>query len=53
VSSSVSVFTTLFLITLALNALVLAILALIPIKHQKPKATKSNQEPEDLWSSQN
>lgn len=53
VSSSVSVFTTLFLITLALNALVLAILALVPLKPQKPKAAKSKQEPEDLWSSQN
>lgn len=52
-SSSVSVFTTLYLITAALNAFVLAFLALIPIKHQKPKAAKSNQEPEDLWSSQN
>ena len=53
VSSSVSVFTTLFIISAALNALVLAFLALIPIKHQMPKAAKSNQEPEYLWSSQN
>ncbi len=53
VSTSVSVFTTLFLISAALNALVLAFLALIPIKHQKPKIAKSNQEPEDLWSTQN
>jgi hypothetical protein len=52
-SSSVSVFTTLFLISAALNASVLAFLALIPIKHQKPKVAKSNHEPEDLWSSQN
>ena len=52
-SSSVSVFTTLFIISAALNALVLAFLALIPIKHQMPKAAKSNQGPEYLWSSQN
>ena len=53
VSTSVSVFTTLFLISAALNALVLAFLALIPIKQQKPKVARSNQEPEDLWSTQN
>lgn len=54
VSSSVGVFSTLFLISAALNALVLAFLALIPIKHQKPKFVKSKREqPEDLWSSQN
>jgi hypothetical protein len=54
VSSSVGVFSTLFVISAALNALVLAFLALIPIKHQKPKAAKSKREqPEDLWSSQN
>ena len=53
VSSSVGVSSTLFLISAALNALVLAFYALIPIKHQKPKVAKSNQEPEDLWSSQN
>ena len=52
-SSSVSVFTTLYLISAALNALVLAFLALIPVKHEKPKAAKSKREPEDLWSSQN
>ena len=52
-SSSVSVFTTLYLISVALNALVLAFLALIPVKHEKPKAAKSKREPEDLWSSQN
>lgn len=52
-SSSVSVFTTLYLISAALNALVLAFLALIPVKHEKPKAAKSMREPEDLWSSQN
>ena len=53
VSTSVSVFTTLYLISAALNALVLAFLALIPVKHEKPKAAKSKREPEDLWSSQN
>ena len=54
VSSSVGVSSTLFLISAALNALVLAFYALIPIKHQKPKAAKSKREqPEDLWSSQN
>lgn len=53
VSSSVGVFSTLFLIGAALNALVLACYALIPIKHQKLKVAKSNREPEDLWSSQN
>ena len=54
VSSSVGVFSTLFVISAALNALVLAFLALIPIKHQKPKFVKSKREqPEDLWSSQN
>ena len=53
VSSSVSFFTTLFLISAAINALVLAFLALIPFKHQKPKAAKPKREPEDLWSSQN
>ena len=52
-SSSVSVFTTLYLISAALNAFVLAFLALIPVKHEKPKAAKSKREPEDLWSSQN
>lgn len=52
-SSSVSVFTMLYLISAALNALVLAFLALIPVKHEKPKAAKSKGEPEDLWSSQN
>ena len=52
-ASSVSVFTTLYLISAALNALVLAFLALIPVKHEKPKAAKSKREPEDLWSSQN
>ncbi len=52
-SSSVSVFTMLFLISAALNALVLAFLVLKPFKHQKPKASKSKTEPEDLWSSQN
>lgn len=54
VSSSIGVFTTLFLISAALNALVLAFLALIPIKHHKPAAAKSKREqPEDLWISQN
>jgi hypothetical protein len=54
VSSSVGVFSTLFLVSAALNSLVLAFYALIPIKHQKPKAAKSKREqPEDLWSSQN
>jgi hypothetical protein len=53
VSSSVVVFTSLFLISVALNAFVLTSVALIPIKHQKPKAAKSKREPEDLWSSQN
>jgi hypothetical protein len=53
VSSSVGVFTTLFLVSAALNALVLAFVALIPIEIQKPKAAKSKREPEDLWSSQN
>jgi len=52
-SSSVGVFTMLFLITAALNALVLAFLVLKPFQHQKPKASKSKREPEDLWSSQN
>ena len=52
-SSSVSVFTSLYLISAALNALVLAFLALIPVKHEKPKAAKSKREPEELWSSQN
>ena len=52
-SSSAGVFTTLFLISAALNALVLAFMALIPIKHQKPAAAKSKRDqPEDLWSSQ-
>jgi hypothetical protein len=53
VSSSVSGFTTLFLISAALNSLFLAFVALIPIKNQKRKAAKSKREPEDLWSSQN
>ena len=54
VSSSAGVFTTLFLLSAALNALVLAVMALMPIKHQKPAAAKSKREqPEDLWSSQN
>lgn len=54
VSSSVGVFTTLFVISTALNALFLAFLALAPIKLQKPKAAKSKREqPEDLWISQN
>lgn len=54
VSSSVGVFTTLFLISTALNAIVLAFLAMVPIKLQKPKAAKSKREqPEDLWISQN
>jgi hypothetical protein len=54
VSSSVGVSTTLFLISAALNALVIAYIALIPIKHQKPNASKPKREqPEDLWSSQN
>lgn len=54
VSSSAGVFTTLFLLSAALNALVLAVIALMPIKHQKPAAAKSKREqPEDLWSSQN
>jgi hypothetical protein len=52
-ASSVSDFTTLYLISAALNALVLTFLALIPVKHEKPKAAKSKREPEDLWSSQN
>ena len=54
VSSSVGVFTTLFLISTALNAIVFAFLAMVPIKLQKPKAAKSKREqPEDLWISQN
>lgn len=54
VSSSAGVFTTLFILSAALNALVLAVMALMPIKHQKPAAAKSKREqPEDLWSSQN
>ncbi len=54
VSSSAGVFTTLFLISAALNSLLLVFLALSPVKYQKTKAAKSKREqPEDLWSSQN
>ena len=54
VSSSAGAFTTLFLISAALNALVLAFKALTPVKNQNPKAANSKREqPEDLWSSQN
>lgn len=53
VSGSAGAFTTLFLISAAMNALVLAVLVLVPFKQQKPKAAKSKSEqPEDLWSNQ-
>jgi hypothetical protein len=54
VSSTVGVFTTLFLICAALNSVLLAFLALLPHKSLKTKTSRSNSQlPEDLWSSQN
>ena len=54
VSSTAGVFTTLFLISAALNSVLLAFFALLPPKSLKTKASRSNSQlPEDLWSSQN
>jgi hypothetical protein len=54
VSSTVGFFTTLFLISAALNSVLLAFMALFPPKSLKTKASRSNSQlPEDLWSSQN
>ena len=54
VSSSVGVFSTLFLIAAVLNAFLLAVIALLPPKIPATKASKPERQlPEDLWSSQN
>jgi hypothetical protein len=54
VSSTVGVFTTLFLICAALNSVLLAFLGLLPHKSLKTKTSRSDSQlPEDLWSSQN
>jgi len=53
VSSSIGVFSLLFLVAAGINALVLAGVALLPPKKGSAKARQAKQRlPEDLWSSQ-
>jgi hypothetical protein len=54
VSSSGGPFSGLFLVAIALNALLLALFALVALKNPAVKPTRAySQLPEDLWSSQN